>query len=452
MARALMNGYLLCAAGILAGLALSAVPAAGQGYSQFYPSLLGNSGFPENYEVRRRLSDEIFVPSMDKVKGDQRVFGQTAEEGRVKFTLRRTADHYYLCFINEKDFRFPILSRGTWIIKKEINTGRFVQVKIFLLPEEETFLRIFPFQDRTRMDLYLYGKRLYHDVVLPVPFEQLLTAPFSRIVSMTWASVDWELLFPDARWEEWSWVQSIVEKIRRRLPAIPDGEDGALSADGEFCRIETGEPFEESSAAGLNCSGFMKWAADGIYHPRTDRFLRIEALKEKHLDYRGNSWSETREDRRDPYFGLDWTRNIASAIHRAHYGRPLENPEGADVRDLPFVTYTEDAGFSAEEFPAALYMAASRQPGDVYFASVSTRYQPEEEDVVLRQHVHTAVVMPYFAPNGTFRPVVFETNRETSVGALISRYPDASIHLVRVPVLGDFEPPGIPGPASPQTD
>ncbi len=429
---------------VLAGLLALAGSAAGQGYSQFTPSLLGNSGFAENYEIRRRLSGEIFVPSMDKVQGSRRVFSQTAEEGRVKFTLRRTADHYYLCFINEHKFRFPILSRGTWIIKKEIETGRFVQVKIFLLPEENTFIRIFPFKDRTRMDLYLYGKRLYKDAVLPIPFEQVLTTPFSRIVSMTWASVDWELLFPDARWEEWSWVESMAEEVRQRLPALPDGEDGALSADGQYVRIKTEEPFGNPSEAGLNCSGFMKWAADGIFYPRTGRYLTVEELKKRHLDYRGNSWSETREQERDPYFGLDWTRNIAQKIYTAHYGRSLDSPEGADVRALPFVTYTEDAGYSAEEFPAALYMAASRHPGDIYLASVNTRYRPENEDVVLRQHVHVAVVMPYFETDGTFRPVVFERNRETSVEDLLSRYPEASIHLVRIPVLGDFNPPEIP--------
>lgn len=411
--------------------------------SHYYSGLLVHSGFQENYEIRRKLSSEFYAPHPEEVESPKRVFTQAVGPQRVMFDLRRTAKHFYLCFINEKDFRFPLLSRGTWIVKKEIDTGRFVQAKIFLLPEEGSFLRLFPFDDRTRMDVYLYGNRLYKDILLPFPFEQTLTMPFSRLISLSWSNVDWQTLFPDARWEEWRWMESFVKAIRERLEDLPDAEDGALGQDGQFRRIETGEP-AQGAEAGLNCSGFAKWLGDALYYPYTDAYMSLERLKEKPLETRGHSWSEMREDSRDPYFGLDWTRNMAALIFEGYYGRPSDSVEDHDLREVPFFSYKEDVGYPAEDLAPVIFQAASRDPGSLFLASLSTPFRPEGEEVSLRQHVHVAVILPYFDRRGIFHPVVMDRNRESSLEELANRYPDSYIHLVRVPLRDRFSLPPLP--------
>ena len=47
--------------------------------------------------------------------------------------------------------------------------------------------------------------------------------------------------------------------------------------------------------------------------------MEIGELKARNLDTRGNRWSAAFETERDPYFGLDWTRNMAVALARARH-------------------------------------------------------------------------------------------------------------------------------------
>jgi hypothetical protein len=288
------------------------------------------------------------------------------------------------------------------------------------------------------MDVYAAGERLYDDVVVAAGFEQLLFAPFSRIVEMTSAIVDWSLLLPDVRPENYTAVRTMVERARAALSSLPDAEDGAMDEDGKLVFIENlvlqeGQP-------GFNCSGFAKWICDGIAYERTGSYLSIEKLKEKHFDYRGHRWSARREDERDPYFGLDWSRNLAVSLLRLEHPRRELDPESADVRDVRYTRYVEDVGFPVDDLSRILYTLAVDEPGHFYIGSVNTEFGAEP---VLRQHVHVAVLFPYFDESGRFSITVLERNVETDIDSLAERYPGSYVHLVRVEADEAFQPPRI---------
>ena len=180
---------------------------------------------------------------------------------------------------------------------------------------------------------------------------------------------------------------------------------------------------------GFNCSGFAKWIVDGMHMGLYRTFLPIEPLKTKHLELRGHRWSAPREADRDPYFGLDWTRNLAAAMLSAHAGGSAVHPEAADVRHVPFVTYVEDVGYPVSSLPLIMYQLARSEPGHIYLASLSREFGDEPR---LNQHVHVAVLFPYFDQGGAFHVDVMERNVETSLESLDRRYHTDAIHLVRV--------------------
>ncbi|MFO7782946.1 MAG: hypothetical protein R6W94_15115 [Spirochaetia bacterium] len=399
---------------------------------------------PENSDVRRYLRPQVLAPTDEVLSGErEQVFRHGVSDTRVKYEVRTQNGSFYLLFLNEIPHvrtgdGFPVYGAGSYVIKRSLSDGSFVQAKIFLQTDPGFFVRLFPSGARTRMDVFVAGDLVYDDIVIAASFEQLLFSPISRLMDMTEAIVDWSLVVPDVETERYSAVRTMVERAREGISSLPDAEDGAMNEDGELVFIESlvlqeGQP-------GFNCSGFAKWISDGIARPRSGEYLSIERLKEKHLDYRGHRWSARREDERDPYFGLDWSRNLAIALLELEHPRREFGPEDADVREVRYARYVEDVGYPVDDMRRILYMLAIDEPGHFYIGSVNQEFG---SDPVLRQHVHVAVFFPYFDENGRFRVTVLERNVETDLDSLAERYPGSYVHLVRAQADDRFTPPVI---------
>jgi hypothetical protein len=211
-----------------------------------------------------------------------------------------------------------------------------------------------------------------------------------------------------------------------------------MDEDGNLVLIESLRLQDQQ--AGFNCSGFAKWIVDGLHEPLYGSYLSIGELKTKHLSRRGHRWSDPLEDERDPYFGLDWTRNLATAMLSGEQGETGVDPEAADVRSVAYNEYVEDIGFPVARLPQILYLLAVHEPGHFYIGSLNREFG---SDPPLNQHVHVAVLFPYFDDRGRFVVDVMERNVETSLQSLDRRYHDDSIHLVRVRADRSYTPPVI---------
>jgi hypothetical protein len=390
---------------------------------------------PENDETRGKLAELFYAPTAALSAGQERTFEQQSTGTRVKFETRRQNGHLYYLFQNEEDSSFSISGRGNYVLKRELESGRFVQIKIFYRSDPGCFVRLFPEGNRTSMDVYLFAVELARGVLLPVEFTDLLTQPFAKVVDLSESTVGWQRLLYRRVGPLDELAFTHVGSIRRLLPRLPDNDDGALDADCRFVFIDNGEP--QGRTGGLNCSGFAKWISDGFYYGLTGRYLEIEPLKEKHLDYRGNRWSLRFEDERDPYFGLDWSRNLAVSLWRAQ-GYVGAGPEDFDVRRVEYLAYREDVGFPVENLKVLMFLEAMANPGHFYIGSLNREYGSEP---VLRQHFHMIVLFPYFTPSGALRVAVFDRNREVSLEGTVERYSGAHIHLVRMPIGDSFLPP-----------
>jgi hypothetical protein len=223
-----------------------------------------------------------------------------------------------------------------------------------------------------------------------------------------------------------------------------------MDAAGRYVYIETGKP-QPAGRGGFNCSGFAKWVADGISVPATGRLLDIGVLKEKHPEARGNGLTAPYEDSLDPFFGLDWTRNIARELASIERESDRSIPVTAgdpitanDVTDEPGYHYQANVGFPVSELGPLLYMLAVRRPQYFYLASINGDYGKPR----IPRHFHVVVLFPYFERNGEFKVAVFERESESNLTSLARRYPTMSAHLVWVETALRFDPPSASGSPS----
>lgn len=394
---------------------------------------------PETHDVRREYLETAVGP-LSAIERFSDLRTPSFEAGRdVIVGAEEAAEYRYLFFVPEIDGEFPLFSAGTYILRRRRNDGGLDQLKIFLRSDPGFFVRIWPDgEERSTLSLYLAGVELYRGVPLPVSLEVLLEEPFERIVDLTQGRIDWPIVFPETAHPGYRDVAVTADRARSMLHTLPDAEDGAMDEEGNLVFIDS--LVLQDQEPGFNCSGFAKWIVDGLFMGRYGRYLPIEPLKRKHLELRGHRWSEPLEEDRDPYFGLDWTRNLATAMLSAEQGGREVHPEAADVRTVPYHVYVEDIGFPVERLPQILYFLAVREPGHVYIASLNRAFG---SDPPLNQHVHVAVFFPYFDEKGRFFVDVMERNVETSLESLDRRYHADHVHLVSVRADRSFAPPVI---------
>ncbi len=407
----------------------------------------------ENNLLRREYKKKIIQSTADVLMLHSGYL--TSGSGRrVHFDIQRKKDFYFILFTNELNNSFPVFSAGSVIIKRSIKDGSFLQIKMFIRNDPGCFIRIFPlYKDlivgngsnnsiselqRSSMDVYLYGKLLYENIILPCSFDTALTISFSKIVEMTGDSVEWELLLPEKKKNSENLLtKKIAQKIRAEIPGLREAEDGAIDEDGEYVYIETLEK-QFRDDCGLNCSGFAKWVVDGLFYPIHGKYIEISRLKEKHPDLRGSDWSERYEDQRDPYFGLDWIRNLGFVMKNTDARSYLQDRDKIDVSGVPFFKYTTNVGYPVRDLKLLFYFLARIEPGYIYIGSVNREVGKKP---MLRQYVHVVVFCPYIDENDEIVVDVFERYTgvlETNLESLEKRFRNDYIHLVRIRAEGDF--------------
>ena len=395
----------------------------------------------ENWEARGQLSDVIFGTSREVAAQKPRVISQSSGAARVRFQVQQQEGALYLVFSNPRGAGYPLDSAGTYIIKRNLADGSFVQVKVFIQDDPGTYLRIFPDGDRTLMDAWLFGEPFQAGIALPVTFDRVLTAPLSSIVEWSAPAVDWSLLLKPSPTDEDRHLQEIVRTLQSRLRTLRDMDDGAMDASGRMVYIATGAP---AARGGFNCSGFAKWVVDGLYAPLAGHPMEIAPLKSRNAN-KANPWSTRFEEEMDPWFGLDWSRGLARTLAEEQDGASPPDTD-IDVRDADHVACIRDVGYPVPRLQALLYFLARRDPGRIYIGSVNAPSSAVSEGTpTLRQHHHVIVLLPYFDADGAFQVAVMERNLQTSIPSLVRRYGSEYVHLVHIDPRGEFAPPPIPG-------
>jgi hypothetical protein len=428
--------------------------------------------FPENADLRSRYWDGFFAAPRDTALSRPASVIRN-ESGLFRISSLKAGNFFYLiaaAWTKSPDKNSPDASlhaQGTWILKRSMKDGKPLQAKVFLRSDPCCFIRIYPAGDRSRMDLVIYGGVINWEVPIPLPFDRVCRLSMADIASWTEDTVDWSLLSPHPGL--YNGLRSLSGAIRSRLPGLRYAEDGALDADGNAVFIATGAPQvgPQANEPGLNCSGFAKWVVDGLYRPLTGTWLDPSAMAERHIDLRGSTFSSPWEENLDPFFGLDWTRNLGRAFADAwspsrKHGLTendvgispfalIENPISASGTGLPngstayetYPAFQSNLGYEVSGLKSLLYILAIKDPGTLYLASFSRLDGSAFPG--LRRSYHVAILAPYFEEDGAFRVDVFESAAETNLEALMARTRGDYVHLVRIPAGSPFEAPPFPG-------
>lgn len=394
----------------------------------------------ETAEARVALRDDVLEAELWRLRGLAiPPVLQTAYGTRVAVAVRDSGStvSIELRIVQSPPARTSV--RGAFTLVREAADGRASSLRIVTREEPGCFLSIRPSGGRSLLDVYhMNATEPLFSAIMPFPFDELVTSSLGRIMALTAGKVDWAFVFYEGSPAEDRRVEALADSIRSRLPALRDTDDGALDAAGRFVFIST--LAQQPAPGGLNCSGFVKWVVDGFYHPLRGVNTSVAAARAPDPGSRGSSLGTSLASR-DPYFGLDWTRNLAALLDQARRGgvRSAGN-ELHDLRVQDPVPYVEDVGYPALDLRLLLYRRAMVDPGVFYLGSVNDTIGPDG----LRQHFHTLVLLPYFDAAGVFRVRVFERVTESDLGSVERRYLGAYVHLVRVSTEGVFAPLRVP--------
>ena len=351
---------------------------------------------------------------------------------------------------------FPGWAQGSLILTRRISDGAPLRIRVFLKSDPNMYVQFTPFSgDRSQMDVVLYNAYVVRSLPIPMAFERLMLLPVEEAIAMAGARFPRHYFDPEP--DMYRDSRAFINAVRQRLPDLQFIDDGAIDENGRYVYIET--LLNQGDPAGLNCSGFAKWIVDGILKPHTGQFLPIAPLKEP-FNERNSSFTEPWERIRDPYFGLDWIRNLASRA-----GTALRSPAFSVLEEFEVRTHTfshiisldngsstvrhypgflPDIGYGFEGLQALLYTLAVNEPGRIYLAAINneigapTTVENPRGLPRMRQYYHVAVLVPFFNEFGNFQVIVFESAAETSFSGFRNRYPGQHVNLVRIPLNGRF--------------
>lgn len=403
----------------------------------------------DDSSLRISLQTSWFTEAADKVLNMKAFIHTLPGGGRIQVRSEAGKNEFMIVLARERNGSYPGWAQGSWVLTRRKDDGGPSRIRVFPRSDPYTYIQFRPnAPDQCMMDVVLYDAYLVRSLSVPYSLERLFVLPMEEVLATLGNKFPREYFDPDP--EMYQDIRTFMNLVRKRLPELTFHDDGAIDEQGRYVYINTLKTQEETR--GLNCSGFAKWMVDGILRPFTGKRLSIPPLKQPFGD-RGSSFTELYEALRDPFFGLDWTRNLASLARTTLLSPTFGKLEEIEVQKLPFSSliqrnreenlvrsypeFLPNAGFSFEGIHPLLYTLAINEPGNIYLASINHEVGTKPR---MRQHFHVAVLVPYFNEYGTFQISVFESAEETSFNRFKNRYPGHFVNLVRVPVDPLFDP------------
>jgi hypothetical protein len=407
------------------------------------------SQIPDDSALRRKLFDPWFTETPSRVLARNAYLETLPGGGRVEVRTELGTNEFGIVLAREIAGGFPGWAQGSWVVTRNTGNGRLTRARFFPRSDPYTYIQFRPLdENRSLLDVVAYDAYIAQSVSMPLNLERILTIPLQDTL---YAANRQDLLrYFEPHLENYANVRELISRIRQFLPKLSFADDGAINEDGSYVFINTLQP--QTANPGLNCSGFAKWLIDGLLMPVTGKRLSISALKQPY-GTRGSSFTAPYEASRDPFFGLDWIRNLAAAVNSTLKSPAFGVLDEIEVKESPFsqiilrsgrtsrISYSTgflpDAGFDIKDLRALLFTLAINEPGTIYLGAVNNELPPKPR---MRQYFHIAALLPYFDEHGTFHILVFESAAETRFNNFIARYPSHYINLVRIPLEN---PPAI---------
>jgi hypothetical protein len=422
----------------------------------------------DDASLRRQLVESWFnLPIAQLLQQQSKVF--TLETGDlVEVRVERGASDVLVVLARKRQGLSPGWVQGSWIWYRNLSDGSLKKIRLYLRSDPYVYVEFRPQSSQKIVyDVVAYNGYVVYSRPTSLSVKDFTALSLQQIIATL--GTNFPTIYFNVDPALYRDLRSFIAQVRTYLPLLTYRDDGALDEQGKAVFIASLLP--QGQDWGLNCSGFTKWLIDGLLRPVTGSGLTISELKQP-VGNRGSNFTEPIEQLLDPFFGLDWTRNLALQVNRILRSPQYATLQEVDVTDsyisqlllkknnktelVSFPSYLPNAGFNIEGLPSLMYSLAVRYPQWLYLVSVNTdraavlrQYPsgtvlPPAAGKGIRRHFHVAALVPYFTEDGVFKVTVFESAAETSFDTFVRRYPGYQVHLVRIPLSEQFEPFMVP--------
>lgn len=309
---------------------------------------------------------------------------------------------------------------------------------IYFKPGKSIYMTVYPFEDRVKADIFVYGQRIYNGTVIPLTWEKVLQKNFEEIIDASSLLIDWDLLLAAQNKPHSRILQIVINRIDKALPEIELADQKAMSQQGKWVEIPDGSEYEREL---VNSFGFVKWIGDGFYKPATGQLMDLNDLVLRHFEEApNNNWLIKETFKKNPHFGMDWIKNIGLKLNRL--SAPDATVSEIEVRSVPFYGFSETAGFHTDALSFVLYYLAAKEPSRFYFISYS-RPSHWEGDRTLLEHDRAAVAFPSIDYRGLLNVAYYENGKKVKATEIEEKIGNASVYLIGVETSTLFHLPKV---------
>ncbi|HOV13721.1 MAG TPA: hypothetical protein PK771_05515, partial [Spirochaetota bacterium] len=222
--------------------------------------------------------------------------------------------------------------------------------------------------------------------------------------------------------------ERFINEIIKKSLGFSYVEDGARNELGEFVHIGNNK-LQNEKKYGFNCSGFVKDVVDNYikYKLNDFKWLPIAELTVKRTEERKVTTYSFYENQLDPYFGLDWTKNLIDKINSL-CGYTEENAE--IYKSDKYSNIYENGEYDFSDLKEVLFRA-QQSDSKYFYILVFNKFKVSPPSIP--SFYHMAIAVPYFK-NNHFYIRVFESGEETSFLNLSKIHSNEKVAIFRVPI------------------
>lgn len=421
-------------------------------------------GIPDSAEIRRSCAESWFYDDVKDLREKRSELRKNAlgqefqirlEEAGSSFAvviapqMKLDVDFYTENGIERRTVDdYPGDAAGAWLLVRNALTGRPEQIKVYFTADSSVYIQLTPQNNKTLADFVIEGLYAARGVPVGVPFENLYTASFQDIISLTEKSLPWQ--YANTQKGQYQSKLQMIGVIRKNLGRIAYMDDTCYDENGQLVYISDGSRrkiesnIDFSKMVLVDQCGFLKWVVDGLVEPLTGSKLYLKPLRVKTVEYDPLGLNGVLDQKENLSFTLDWCRNLAAAHVSIRTKRNyMWNESGTDVSIEPFGSevsseglsqaagYIKNTGYKISALRPVLYVLAATEPAFGYLAAIKRPLRNNSKDPEFFKFDECAVIFPFFDENGRFSCVIFENGRELTLNAFISKYSGCFVHLSR---------------------
>ena len=296
-------------------------------------------GVPDSSEIREQLAERWFEAPLSAVRQNMPEFYYNEAGQKFQVRLEETNDTFNI-FVSpsseinvtvytskgvsvEKQEVFPGDSAGSFVLVRDKKTEKPIRVRYYFMKNNEVFVQITPGQKTALADMVIYNNYAARGVPTGVPFAKFYEISFEDLMNVTKTKLPWKYVTADCT--VYHSVQQMIAVIKEKLPKIMIANDAMYDENNQLVHISSGNKYStdglDETKLYLSSAGFLKWIADGLVEPVAGGRLKRAPLIQETVKVKDNGHQGVLSKKYNLFFGLDWVRNLASAVISVQNGR-----------------------------------------------------------------------------------------------------------------------------------